>query len=207
MIRIYFNCAFDGASPWTAAASLLTISSGAFPFRLDSATRVNGGTWALPIGKGRLWGSNMAKAADFAIGGWQLSGIYSYTSGSTLLFSTQITAPDSGVQKIGCHGSGCYWFDTTGFAAATSFTRRTNPWYYSGLNGPSFRNIDLSLVKNFAIKERGKLAIRMDAFNALNGMNWAAPQLSVTASDFGKTNSQLAGYLGRQLQFSAHLEF
>ena len=32
-------------------------------------------------------------------------------------------------------------------------------------------------------------------------------QLSVTASDFGRTNTQLAGYLGRQLQMSARLEF
>ena len=149
----------------------------------------------------------MAKAADFAIGGWQLSGIYSYTSGAMLLFSSQITAPAGGVQQIGCQGSGCYWFDKTGFAAAPSFTRRTNPWYYDGLNGPGFKNLDLSLTKKFPIKERAKLGIRMDAFNALNGMNWAAPQLSVTASDFGKTNTQLTGYFGRQLQFSARLEF
>lgn len=165
------------------------------------------GTWDLPIGRGRLLGSNMARAADFAIGGWQLSGIYSYTSGAPLLFNSQITAPGSGVNKIGCQGSSCYWFDTTGFAAAPSFTRRTNPWYYGGLNGPGFINLDLSLTKTFSIKERTKLAIRMDAFNALNGMNWATPQLSVTASDFGKTNTQLSGYFGRQLQFSAHLAF
>jgi hypothetical protein len=150
----------------------------------------------------------MAKAADFAIGGWQLSGIYTYTSGAMLLFSSQITAPADGVRKVGCQGSGCLWFDTTGFAAAPSFTRRTNPWYYGGLNGPGFKNLDLSLTKKFAItSERVKLAIRMDAFNALNGMNWSTPQLSVTASDFGKTNTQLPGYFGRQLQFSAHLDF
>ena len=164
-------------------------------------------TWDLPVGRGRRFGTNMMKAADFAIGGWQLSGIYTYTAGAMLLFSNQVTAPASGVRKIGCQGSGCLWFDTTGFAAAPSFTRRANPWYYEGLNGPGFKNLDLSLTKKFPIKERAKLAIRMDAFNALNGMNWSTPQLSVTASDFGKTNTQSAGYFGRQLQFSAHLDF
>jgi hypothetical protein len=168
---------------------------------------VTGATWDLPIGRGRMLGARMAKAADFAIGGWQLSGIYSYTAGALLLFSSQITAPDSGVRKIGCQGAGCLWFDTAGFAAALSFTRRANPWYYDGLNGPGFKNLDLSLAKNFAVTERAKLAIRMEAFNALNGMNWASPQLSVTASDFGKTNTQLSGYFGRQLQLSAHLQF
>ena len=47
----------------------------------------------------------------------------------------------------------------------------------------------------------------MDASNMLNGMNWASPQLTVTASDFGKTNTQYAGYYGRQLQYAIRLEF
>ena len=164
-------------------------------------------TWDLPLGHGRRWGNSMKRATDFVIGGWQLSGIYTFTSGAPLLFANQVTAPASGVRQIGCQGSGCYWFDPAGFASAPSFTRRTNPWLYDGLNGPSFRNLDLSLSKRFPVTERAKVAIRMDAFNALNGMNWATPQLSVTASDFGKTNTQLSGYFGRQLQFSAHLDF
>jgi hypothetical protein len=49
--------------------------------------------------------------------------------------------------------------------------------------------------------------VRLDAFNAKNGMNWAAPNLTVTASDFGKTNTQLTGYYGRQLQYSIRLDF
>ena len=139
-------------------------------------------------------------------GGWQLSGLFNYTSGAPLLFSSQITAPTSVTQRS-CQGSTCYWFDPTGFASAPSFTRRTNPWLYDGLSGPNFRNVDLSLTKRVVIKERLRVAFRMDAFNALNGMNWSTPQLSVTASDFGKTNSQLTGYFGRQLQFSVHAQF
>jgi hypothetical protein len=164
------------------------------------------GTWELPIGRGRKFGSSMHKAADYAVGGWQISGTYNYTSGVPLLFSNQITAPDS-AKMVGCVGAGCNWFDTTGFAAAPSFTRRTNPWLYDGLLAPNFTNVDMSLSKKFSITERAKVAIRLDAFNALNGMNWAAPNLSVTASDFGRTNSQASGYYGRQLQYSARLEF
>jgi hypothetical protein len=165
------------------------------------------GTWDLPIGHGRRWGNNMAKAADYAIGGWQLSGMFNYTAGAPLLFSNQVTAPASGVKQISCQGSTCLWFDTAGFAAAPSFTRRTNPWLYDGLRGPNFRNMDLSLSKKIAIGEKVKVAFRMDAFNAMNSMNWVTPQLSVTASDFGRTNAQVAGYFGRQLQFSARAEF
>jgi hypothetical protein len=167
---------------------------------------VTASTWDIPIGRGLRFGSSMARAADFAIGGWQLSGIYTYTSGPPIVFTGTIVAPAS-VKKTGCIGAGCYWFDTTGFAAAPSFTRRTNPWYYDGLNAPGFKNLDLALSKKFTLTERAKIAIRLDAFNSLNGMNWAAPNLTVTASDFGRTNTQAAGYYGRQLQYSLRLEF
>jgi len=36
-------------------------------------------------------------------------------------------------------------------------------------------------------------------------MNWAKPTLTVSASDFGRTNAQAVGYYGRQLQYSARL--
>ena len=49
--------------------------------------------------------------------------------------------------------------------------------------------------------------IRLEAYNALNGMNWANPTLTVSASDFGRTNAQASGYYGRQLQYSAKLFF
>ena len=117
-----------------------------------------------------------------------------------------VIAPGS-VSKLGGIGTGSYWFDTTGFAAQPSFTRRSNPWMYDGLVGPGFKNMDMALAKRFRIREGVRVGIRLDAFNAFNGMNWAAPNLTVTASDFGKTNTQLTGYYGRQLQYSARLEF
>jgi len=167
---------------------------------------VSAGTWDVPVGHGRHFGTGMARAADYLVGGWQVSGIYTYTSGAPLIFSSSVIAPAS-VRQIGQIGAGSYWFDTTGFAAQAAFTRRTNPWYYDGLNGPGFKNLDLALSKRFTIKERAHATIRLDAFNGLNGMNWATPNLSVTASDFGRTNTQLSGYYGRQLQYSVRLDF
>jgi hypothetical protein len=155
---------------------------------------VSAGAWELPLGRGRL------------LGGWQLSGIYTYTSGAPLIFTAGLTAP-AAVKKIGRIGTGSYWFETTGFAALPAYTRRANPWYYGGLLGPGFRNMDLSLAKRIPITERIKVQVRLDAFNALNGMNWASPNLTVTASDFGRTNAQLSGYYGRQVQYSARVEF
>ena len=162
--------------------------------------------WEIPVGKGHFMGGNFSRPVDYVLGGWQLSSIYTYTSGAPLIFSSSLTAPAS-VKQLSQQGAGSNWFDTTGFAVAPSFTRRTNPWYYDGLVGPNFRNMDFSLAKRIALTERVGIQLRLEAFNALNGMNWSNPNLTVTASDFGKTNTQLSGYYGRQIQYSARLQF
>jgi len=173
----------------------------------DPAHRfVSAVNWEIPVGKGRLIGSSFSRPVDYILGGWQLSGIYTYTSGAPLIFSSSITAQTS-VKQLSLQGAGSNWFDTTGFAVAPSFTRRTNPWYYDGLVGPNFRNLDFSAAKRIAITERVAVQLRLEAFNALNGMNWSNPNLTVTASDFAKTNTQLSGYYGRQIQYSARLIF
>jgi hypothetical protein len=75
------------------------------------------------------------------------------------------------------------------------------------LTGPAFKNLDLSLAKSFELNKRVRLQVRLDAYNAQNGMSWANPNLTITSSDFGRTNTQAAGYYGRQIQCSARLQF
>ncbi len=162
-------------------------------------------TVELPIGKGRAIGSEMSPALDAIVGGWQVSGIYTYMSGTPLIFGTMV-APES-VEKIGDVGTDKYWFDVAGFSRQPAFTRRSNPWYYDNLTGPSFKNLDVTLAKWIPIHNRTRLQLRVDVFNALNGMNWANPTVTITASDFGRTNTQAAGYYGRQLQYAARIEF
>jgi hypothetical protein len=198
---------YDGKLSWYNFTVAQSGGSGNPSVTSDPRHRfVSAGTWDLPFGRGRRVGTNMSTAADYLLGGWQLSGIYTYTSGAPLIFSSAVTAPAS-VRMIGEVGTGSYWFDTTGFAAQPAYTRRSNPWYYDGLLGPGFKNLDLSLSKRFDITERMRVTIRLDTSNTFNGMNWATPQMTVTASDFGKTNTQLTGYYGRQLQYSARFEF
>ena len=166
---------------------------------------VGAATVELPFGRDRAIGKDMSKVFDAIVGGWQLSGTYNYMSGAPLIFGTMV-APEN-PKVIGDVGKDAFWFDTTGFAKQPAYTRRTNPWYYEGVNGPSFYNLDASLAKRFPLTERVKLQIRLDAFNALNHMNYANPTLDVTKSDFGRTNTQASGYYGRQLQYAARIEF
>jgi hypothetical protein len=198
---------YDRKLTWMDFTVTQAGSSGAPTVTSDPKHRfVSAGSWEIPVGRGRQFGSRVAPVLDHIAGGWQISGIYTRTSGAPLIFTRNAIAPAS-VKTIGQVGTGSYWFDITGFAKQAAYTRRTNPWYFDGLLGPGSRNLDLTLSKRFVLTERFSLQVRLDSFNALNGMNWATPQLNETASDFGKTNAQASGYYGRQFQYAARLEF
>jgi hypothetical protein len=198
---------YDGKLTWMPFSVTQAGRTGAPVVFSDPAHRLAAAaTVELPVGRNHRFGSNMPAVLDAIVGGWQISGVFTYQAGAPLIFTNAMVAPDT-VTQTGDVGSDKFWFDTTGFARQPAYTRRTNPWTYDGLNGPSFKNLDLTLSKRFKLVGRAKLQLRLDAFNALNGMNWANPTLDVTRSDFGRTNAQAVGYYGRQLQYSARIEF
>ena len=166
---------------------------------------VGTGVWDFPIGRGRAIGRNMPPALDAVVGGWQLAGTYSYRSGNLLSFNAMI-APDS-VKVLGGTGKNAYWFDKTGFSALPAYTRRTNPINYNHLRGPSYRNLDLVLTKSVALGKGQRLQFRLEAYNALNIINWADPVVIITSSDFGKTNTMYGGTTGRRLVYNLRYEF
>ena len=198
---------YDGKLAWIDGAYTPPGGTGVnLGYAIDPKHRITtAATFEIPIGKGKSFGSGMSPLLDAIIGGWQLSGTFSRNSGPGLNFGTMV-APQS-VKKIGQTGSSNYWFDVTGFAVQPAYTRRSNPWYYDGLTGPGYSNLDLALAKRVRVTERFKVELRFEAYNALNGMNWANPTLNVSLSDFGRTNAQAQGYYGRQFQYSAKLYF
>ena len=93
-------------------------------------------------------------------------------------------------------------FDTSKFAPQTPFTRRTNPLQYSGVKSMRFKNIDMTLAKNFKLTERVGFELRMEAYNATNTFNGDLPNTTFGNSAFGAVTAQRPGYLGRQFQYS-----
>ena len=198
---------YDGKMTWADGAYSPPGGTGVnLGFGIDPVHKFNtAATYAIPIGRGKAFYSGMSRLLDAFIGGWQISGIFSFNSGQKLNFGTMI-APSS-VKKLGGMGAGKLWFETTGFDRQPAYTRRTNPWYYDNLTGPGFKNLDLSLSKQVKITERYKVEIRWESYNAMNGMNWANPTVDVTQSNFGRTNAQASGYYGRQMQYSVRFLF
>jgi len=173
----------------------------------DPRHRVNlSGVWDVPIGRDRRIGSNMNPAVNAVVGGWEVAAVYRYESGQYLRFNSML-APSETPDTIGDVGAGTFWFDARGFDRLPAFTRRANAWQYDGLKGPNYTNVDLAVSKRVPVRQNVKLNFRLEAYNLLNGMNWANPSTTIGASDFGQVLRQADAYFGRQLQYTLRVEF
>jgi hypothetical protein len=52
--------------------------------------------------------------------------------------------------------------------------------------GPSFANIDLSLVRDFQVSSSTRLQFRAEVFNVLNHVNLGLPVADLNSSSFGR---------------------
>lgn len=174
---------------------------------LDSGTPrhriVTSGTWNLPFGKGHPHFSNVSRLVDMLGGGWNVAGVSTWHSGTLLQFGGMVVNGDPHVSNPGPNG----WFNTAAFSILPAYTRRTNPWYYSDIRGPQYFHIDGTLNKDFAVTERIRMQLHMDAFNAINNRNWNNPNMTVGSSQFGKSTDIYSQDFGRRLQLGLKLNF
>jgi hypothetical protein len=137
-----------------------------------------GGAYELPFGKGKHWATE-GVAGSF-LGGWQLSGIYSYYTGLPFQVSASgasSSAPLGGTQtpdqvkpevkKLGGIGPGTPYYDPTAFAVVTG-APRFGTVGRNTLRQPNFSNLNLSLMRVFRLTERVTMDFRVDSFNFTN---------------------------------------
>jgi hypothetical protein len=173
------------------------------------------GIYQLPFGRNKQFLNNDSRLVDELIGGWQISSIYSFDSGIPYGWGNVIyngnwhDFNNSPHQKSNVFNTSV--FDTRTQVSATdktpvqptSYNNRTFP--LMALRADVNNNWDFSTLKNFPIHENILVQARVDAFNAFNRVQFAAPNLSPTSSAFGTINSQQN--TGRQLQGGLHIIF
>src|SRR5699024_6915923 len=93
------------------------------------------GTYELPVGKGKPFLADMNRFADAIIGGWSVTGVATYNTGSYPRFGNLIVTGNP-CQNV---PSG-YYFNPSVFSLtpANTYVLRTNPLQYSCIAGPSF---------------------------------------------------------------------
>jgi hypothetical protein len=167
--------------------------------------------WEIPVGQGKWVGTNWSGPLNQVLGNWQVNGILTLQTGLPI---TPVLATDNSntglftdrPDRVGDPNTGpntvSQWFNTAAFT--------TPPQYSYGnsgrniIDGPPIKNFDLSLFKNFVVKEGLNVQFRSEFFNVLNHPNFDPPGTTFGTSSFGVISS--AGD-PRQIQFALKLLF
>ena len=171
--------------------------------------------YEIPFGHGRRFGSNASTWLNAVAGGWQVNGIVTIQSGTPLTVTASNTAGlFNPVTRANWNGEDPTldtpreerlqrWFNTAVFSQPAAFTFGNAGATFPLLRTDSVRNLDLSVFKQFQITRAMKVQARIEAFNALNRVQFGSPNMSVTSSSFGVVTSQ--ANTPRQLQFGVKL--
>ena len=173
------------------------------------------GIYLLPFGTGRPFLNTSSKLVNELVGGWTVSSIYSFLSGTPYGWGNVI-------YNGNWHDINNHPHQTTNVFNTAVFDRRTqvsptdktavqpNSYNYRTFPAMAWRadvtnNFDFSLLKNFQVYDRAQIQARFDAFNAFNRTQFSAPNLSPTSSTFGTSSGQQNS--SRQLQGGVHIIF
>jgi hypothetical protein len=155
--------------------------------------------YQLPFGRGKKWGSSISRVGDFAIGGWEISAIYSLFSGQFLTplwtgpdptgtaFTTSRTAPNVTIRPDHLRDANLpadqrsvsAWFDAGAFGAPQPGRFGTSA--KGVIKGPGVNVWHMGLFKNFNFTEQKRLRWEMTATNLFNHPNWSNPATTITA--------------------------
>jgi len=185
--------------------------------------------YELPVGKGKALLGSAPKVVNAVLGGWALSGILNYYSGTPLGPFTAPT-PLSGGWNGGNNrpnvaaGSDLLnnafsasqfelsnvasikdtYLNKAAFSAPATLALGTSAKRYSNIRAFPTRNEDLALAKNNKLTEKVRLQVRAEFLNAFNRHTLGGISTSISSANFGQVTS-VSG--NRQMQVSARVDF
>jgi hypothetical protein len=187
---------FDPAPTWLESAN-------GRPHRLTSSA-----IWQLPFGSGHSLARSGIASALF--GGFQLAVTYEWQPGPliqfpNLFYNGDLSNITNGTRTLSA------WFNTAGFvtnATATpdAFHVRSFPLQISGLRSDSTNQWNANVQRQFRLRERMRLELRLEALNLCNHPQFATPVTNPTASNFGAVVSTTAA-INRFFQIQGRIRF
>jgi outer membrane receptor protein involved in Fe transport len=171
-------------------------------------------SYDLPVGHGRAFLGNLPRWADLIIGGWKTSGIWRISDGRPLPFFLNDGGqplPTYGAQRpniVGTpkrnHGSDWvdnYFADNSVFQRPASYTLGNARRTLGSVRSPWSFTTNLSVGKQFPIREEMNFEFRVEAHNALNHPVFGTPDTNVGDDTFGTINYTSVGPREVQLGF------
>jgi len=158
----------------------------------------------LPFGKGKHYLSGVSGAADKFVGGWQVSGVTTFSTGQWTTASLPTDWQVFGAfstsypNKVGpaysANKTYSNWYNISSFTfpGCPSYVAcNTTTGHVQGnaernsLEVPGINNWDISVFKFIPIKERFQAQLRCEFYNAWNHTQFAAPSAGLSAGSFG----------------------
>jgi Carboxypeptidase regulatory-like domain/TonB dependent receptor-like, beta-barrel len=179
-------------------------------------------SYDLPFGHGRSFLGSMPRWADALIGGWKTNGIWRISDGRPLSFTVDNanalipTYGNDGWQlrpnivgtprrNSGSNWVDNYFADNSVFQVPADYTLGNAPRTLGGVRSPWQFTTDLSLGKQFPVREQMNLEIRVEARNAFNHPVFQAPNTIVDDPSFGTIGS--LAIQPRELQLGLKFNF
>ncbi len=182
-------------------------------------------TYALPFGKG------LQGAKKMLLGGWQTNAIMAWQTGHA--FTVENNGADGGTgnralpyySNVGADRPNMFPIGTNVTAPAGASCQNAFGYMFcpqalgtvgneqrNALHGPGFHHVDLSLFKEFALRERVKLQFRAEAYNFTNTPSWTVNNQNngnelLGTGNFGKVTDADPNYTPREFQFALKLTF
>lgn len=179
--------------------------------------------YQLPFGKGQKY-STSNNVVNYIVGGWTLNGILSLTSGTPFFVGVSGDIAHIAANTACCAlGFGNYerlnFLGGNPYASNKSPSQWLNPAAFAipapgtfgnlgrdTLRSDRYKNLDLSLFKQFPITENKRLEFRFETFNLTNTPVWNIPDVNISDGNKFGTISSTAN-TARQLQFGLKLYF
>jgi hypothetical protein len=192
--------------------------------------------YELPFGRGKTYLANSSRAADLALGGWNITGITFLRSGfwetpyypSTVYDSSGTNPTQRSVkqQRPDCSaGTSGYLASptTAAFFNVSAYDVPDHPVDASGtaepigrfgncgvgiLEGPGAVTFSMSAGKTFHLNERFALRYEAQFSNLFNVVNWGEPNMNITGSFGHISNAQGVAQAGpRTVQMALRFQF
>ena len=181
-----------------------------------------GYVYELPFGKGKAFGGDMHPALDAFIGGWSLSAVHRYQSGTPIgVGGCSQTMAGAGAARCNyVAGQPLYnpnfnpkdplspYLNRAAFVQPANFTYGNVPAVIPQLYQPSQLGEDVAASKNihFGQSEKNIIEFRASAFNIANRHLLGGLNTAINNANFG-TFSNPQSNLPRNLQFSLRVSF
>lgn len=155
--------------------------------------------YQLPVGRGKPLGRDMNKVLNRFVGGWEMSGILTFSSGFPIAPGLDSANLLSGTQRPNLIGDPStsgpaseridHYFNEAAFSQPDTDVYGTAPRMLSSYRSYGVRTGDMTLMKNFVIKERKSVQFRLEAFNVTNTPCFGLPDSNYGADTFGTITS------------------